>query len=206
MSSATRLAWPLVLLVLLSATPAAARAADPQGEGTVRPADSCPALFGTEAVEVANRERRARLLPTVAIDGDEVLLVHSTDWEESRPLTLAGLKLLETVREGYGATAVGLVRVAATATPSGCSPGVYAVAAGDLLGDFVRVLAVLEGLVLVEYAEGLYFVREPETETPIWFMVWRSPWKVPKPDVFQTAKPTRRSKGRRNKRRRGRRR
>lgn len=166
---------PAIILIPLLAAPAAF------GEpADVATAEECPALFGDETEHAADEVWRERVVRLVEETGDDVLIVHSAGWAWPAPLDLIGATVVATADRDDGEP-MGLLQLSPEAAPTGCRPGLYAVEAGDRLGQ-ARVLAVLDDLILVEHDGSLRYLQGGEGQPPSWRMVWRSPWRFPKPE------------------------
>ena len=194
---------PLLALVLITALPVPA---DAVAEPSPRPARDCPRVFGGEAAHEVARERRKRTLIWVDSTDEAVIVVHQADWTDARRLRIQGFELVRTLPTGRRGGRAALVRLAPDATPSGCEPGLYILRRDDFVGTQRRVIAVLDGAVLLGDADELLFLAARDTGNPELRLVWRSPWRVAKPTEPIAVGVTKRSKRKKRKRRRGKRR
>ncbi|MCA9539212.1 MAG: hypothetical protein KC620_10025 [Myxococcales bacterium] len=138
-------------------------------------ARACPDLFGDVEDRSENRAWRKRMLSWVEQRGPVVEITHSTTWKRPFYLEFAGIELMETGEQDnkrYAIIRVGADRPAAI----DCEPGDYLVHVDDALGRQGRVLAVLDGSLLIDFDGQLGYLMTAEAEPPVWQMVWRSGW------------------------------
>jgi hypothetical protein len=180
--SATGIAAP----VAARGTPAEARPAPPAEtiaaaaiDPSVPPSSSCPQVFGDPATRASNRERRAMRLRSLLLDRAEIDLVHSADWEEPARLRRQGLTLLGTPVTPDGTRRARLL----IDVPGTSCRGRYRLAVDDSLGPSGRVLAILPGLVLLEWKGQLAFLQVDGRALPSWRMTWTSPFQIQAPRV-----------------------
>ncbi|MBN2496340.1 MAG: hypothetical protein JXR96_17230 [Deltaproteobacteria bacterium] len=194
----------VVLLTVLCSLLASLRLA----AGPLGPHD-CPALLGDEQSRQENRAFRTSLLSAVSISDHAIGIVHRGDWDTPRRIRFQGLRLVET--RSRGEEALGVVELSEEGCVPGCARGAYALRADDALGPQGRVLAVLDGVVLLEHDGELRYLLAAGSPEPVWRMIWRSSWtmlKVPgqqagisSPPPAQRASPSSASKHRRGKKR-----
>ena len=169
------------------------------------PSRKCPGLFGDQSDHDENRSSRLDSLESVALTEYSIELVHMVDWETPEKVSLAGLVLKETsVDENDVPFAV--LELEDSLDGIDCKPGLYIIRVDDSIGEDVRVLAIIEKSVLVEHGDDLAYLGIEGTQDPVWRLIWRSSWKMPRvPDSsrYQQSRSPRRKTSR--KRRRGRR-
>jgi hypothetical protein len=135
-----------------------------------RTAADCPPLFGTAAERSANTRHRAQLLKAV-VPGEYVIdIVHQGDWTKPQPLRLRNVKLAAAKQ-----AATATVSVAADlAEAARCAPGEYVVRTDDKIGRKNVVLAVLDGVLLLERDGALVFLTPPGAPEPVFRLTWQS--------------------------------
>jgi len=161
--------WFLVLWLLPSA--ALARGAGEVGSRQpLLSAQECSALFGSGAVRAGNAQRRG-LLYWVDQESGGVTVAHRSDeWDEPVPIRVRGLRL-DAARAGLAVVTL----AAEGASALGCRQGRYRVGVDDNLTRAVRVLAVLDGVVLLEHRRRLVYLLAPGARDPRWLMAWSAP-------------------------------
>lgn len=153
----------------------AAVAAPPAGGGAGAP-QTCPGLFGGQALQERNAARRQQAIDWIDEDESGVTIAHTrTGWgDEPFRLTIRGLRLLGV----QGGTAV--FQVSGEAASAGhCRPGRYVVGVDSSLSRHTRVLAVLSHVVLVEHRGKLAFVAPASAPIPGWLLAWRMQGEMP---------------------------
>lgn len=159
--------FPLLLLFGLS-FPATAE------EPAPLPSSACPALFGDEAARAENRELRKERLVGVRRGEHVVEILHSdSGWRAPEQKRLPGIEVLFVGAEG----AVVLVKERWAEV---CTPGRYWLGVDDALGTEARVLALLDGALLVERAGRLLVIpaREQAVAALPVRMIWRSAYGI----------------------------
>jgi len=181
----------LALTTLSITTTALAAETEPSAIGS----ESCPRLFGDAATRAESRARRHGRLVWVLDDGEDVFVVHSTDWVPPVPIRFAGLTLLDA-----GPTSA-RIRVDEALSSPGCPAGTYVLEPDASVGPRARVLAVLDGLLLLEVKEQLRVLVAEGRPARGWRLVWRSDWHVRRPSrtTSSTTSTIRRPSARRKK-------
>lgn len=177
------------LTFFVSAAPAEAK------DGTEVPSatQGCPGAFGDEALRSDNRVvRRERLV--LAEQGPHYIdVVDTVGWSPPEAVRFRGLELLDTPT-GPGGERVAVVRLDER-FGSGCSPGLYRLRIDDSIGTGRRLVAILDGMLLIERDEpsdperqdlqappsGLEFLQtvdEAGTGRPLFKMSWRAPFDM----------------------------
>jgi hypothetical protein len=151
-------------------------------------ADACPALCGDDAAHAANRERRRTVLRFVDASQYAISVVHSEEWSEPELISFAGLRLLQTDTEHRPRQA--LIEVGGELEEFGCAEGRYVMKRDDTIGPDTSILAILDGIVLVEHLGSLRYVHVDDVAVPTFSMGWRSPWPM-NPYLFRGTTPLR---------------
>lgn len=196
-----------LMIVALLALPLAAAAQQPSSEPATiadeggEQNQSCDALTGGKATRAANESYRKRHVHRVLLEGNNVFIDHSSPSWEGPPieLVLDGLEL-DDVEQGWERASITLS--ADLARRLGCPAGKYGVQMDDALGNGVRILFVLDGILLVEAAGKLRYVAAAGVTPPTWLLAWRLPGVTVKRAVGgqrgrKRAPPRRKSKPRR---------
>jgi hypothetical protein len=167
----------LFLVVIGVPTLAAAEArsmrAGPAKVPGARAAADCPAFFGGEQARAINVERRRQLYWIDEEAGGVTIAHRSEQWDEPVPLSFAGLRLGSASQRG--AT---IELSSALAASLGCRAGHYRVAVDDSLGRRTRVLAILDGALLLERRTQLVYMLAPGARSPRWLVAWSAPGTV----------------------------
>lgn len=150
---------------------APALAADP-----IHPARVCARLFGDRADRRWHRELRTAEMVSVESRGRIVEITHGTRWHRPFYLELAGVELVATELDGPGEWSAVLDVEGEAIDDVDCPSGLYRIGRDAALGKQARVIAVLDGALLVEFEGNLAYLLTPEAEAPTWQMVWRSGW------------------------------
>jgi len=160
---------PSIIAVASLLLSGAALAAPPAGGGSLA-TQSCPGLFGDQALQQRNAARRQHNIDWVEEDESGVTIAHTrTGWgDEPFRLSIRGLRLLGV----QGGSAV--FQVSGEAASAGhCRPGRYVVGVDSSLSRHTRVLAVLSRGLLVEHRGKLAYVAPPSAAAPVWLLAWR---------------------------------
>jgi hypothetical protein len=177
---------------------------DPNWEAEAVPSRECPELFGDQDDRDENRLTREESLESVKVCKYAINLVHTADWRRPKKVQLEGLELIDICIE-EGRTPLAVLRLEEPLEEIECEPGLYIVKVDDSIGADVQVLYILENVLLLEYDGQLgYLVVEGE-KMPMWRLIWRSTWKMPRlPDSSRQSKSRtpRRSHPRRKRHRR----
>ncbi|MFH1811608.1 MAG: hypothetical protein ABIJ09_22905 [Pseudomonadota bacterium] len=158
----------------------------------VLPAAHCSAVFGEEHDRGVNRTYRRQVIEGIEVGEYCIDLLHSTDWYQPAPILYRSLSLLETRVDG-ACPAVALVQLDSDVVDVDCPSGVYALHVDDDLGASARILAILDGVLLIESDDELRYMKTTDVERPVWRLTWQSPWrfKVPKNYGKSGGKPPR---------------
>ncbi len=164
----------LLLGILLSPSLAGARSAGVSDRGeAMLSAAACPSLFGGGAARAANAKRRGQLYWIDQESGGVTVAHRSDEWDEPVPFEIRGVQL-QSAREGRAVVELS----AAGAAALGCRAGRYRLGVDDGLTRSVRVLAILDGVVLVEHGRRLAYVLASGARAPRWFLAWSAPGEV----------------------------
>lgn len=181
---------PLIIIALLSPSPEADLAPVPD---TPFSADDCEALFGDYDTWKQNTVRQALISRVEQRDG-EVELMHSAQWLRIREYDFDGLELLDTrphhpAPQLKGPPTGWLVAELdeALAEEAECPAGRYALSTSQSIGPYIRILAVLDDMVLIEHQRALGFVMTEAHAPPKWRLVWKSPFLLPRPSMGTSA-------------------
>jgi hypothetical protein len=172
---------------LAAADEPCALAADLQARSSA----ACEALFGDADEREANRRRRAELLERVTTESFAWGIVHRGDWAEPEELRFDALTLVE-ASGGDDCVPVAVVALGPEERSGGCEAGRYAIETDDSLGSDARVLAIVDGVVLLEREGRLVFLRSEAAPEPVWRMIWHPTWKLHRPYSRVPPRPTRR--------------
>jgi hypothetical protein len=164
--------FTLIAIWILPAT-GAARGAAQAREPALLAAQECPALFGDGKARARNAQRRAQLYWVEQEAGGVTVAHRSDDWEEPVPFQMRGVEL-RSARSGEASVELS----AAAASALGCRAGRYRLRADDGLTRSVRVLALLDGVVLVEHQRRLAYLRAPGAREPRWLLAWSAPGEI----------------------------
>lgn len=166
------------------------------------PAQDCPDIFGDEARQSKNKSHREEVLEDV-VDGEYCIdITYNSDWlENPQKLSFGDLCLLDTwIETGFPPFA--LIEFSPQTHSIDCPPGRYVLTADDAVGEEAQVLAILDGLLLLEYQGKLRYLKTEDSSDPeCWRLIWYPDWTIKKP-----LKPVRKQPKRRTSTRRGRRR
>jgi hypothetical protein len=177
-------------------------AAEARARGDAQPgADpECDRLFGTEADREVNEAARKRRLVLIEDGPSYIDVVQTGGWREPREIAYRGLTLKETLVDEEDAD---LAVIEVEPTLGFCEPGEYEVEVDDSIGAEGRVLAILPGIVVVQHAEELRYLRSQTYRgRPTFKVSWRSPFSI----VVESESSGKSSRSRRSARRRRRRR
>jgi len=155
---------------------------------------SCPALFGDAAsVSRVNAWRKAEIAEIAS--GEVLTIIHGVAaWRELVVHRRQGIRVVETAfLDVEGAARAdapfALLEVTAQALPAGCTSGVYAVSADDMLGDRGLVVHVDARGALVELDGRIGWLLAPATRAPRTRLVWASSSESPAEEPHLTAEP-----------------
>jgi len=149
-------------------------------DDALRTVEECPLVFGATEHREANRSRRKEALHAVWRSGKDVNVTHTARWKAPVSLGLRSLELVGTEPEGADGP-VACVRVSKRLATSRCPAGVYPVSVDTSLGAATALLAVVDGVALVEHAGRLATLSTDTAPTYIWRVSWRSSWRVARP-------------------------
>ena len=142
-------------------------------------AETCELLQDNATARRANRERRLSLLESASRGTTDFWVVHHADWTMPQPLSLPHLTLVKTVIQP-DCTPAAIVSLDVWGDKSDCLSGQYRLQVDDSVGPESRVLAIFDGVVLLEWRGELRYLTSSET-APEWHMVWHAPWTVFEP-------------------------
>lgn len=137
-------------------------------------ARDCPAVFGDEEDVEANEEYRMASLNFVWGEAPQVVIDHSSDWDEPQLTAIRSMELIETSTEGQEA----FVSLDADAEGIDCESGVYALAVDDAVGEEGLVLAILGDALLLELDGHLSYLLEEGESAPEWRVTWSSSYSM----------------------------
>lgn len=135
--------------------------------------EACPALFGDESVHEQNRTRRRALLRFIDPSPYAISVAHSAEWDEPEAVSFLGVRLVKTDISSPKRRAI--VEVSGSTS---CRPGRYVIERDDAIGQKTSVLAILDGLVLVEHLGSLLYFHSEHVALRPFSMVWSSPWPM----------------------------
>lgn len=143
----------------------------------VKPASTCPALFGTESSRASNLQARKRYLELVEPNEHLVNLTYSGPWREPSAIRFKGISLLATLGvDGQSPSA--LLDLTGVQQGLDCAAGLYEIHVDDSLGSGAHVLAIVKDAVLFERGGKLFFLTASMAQEPIFRMIWRSTWTI----------------------------
>lgn len=156
------------------------------GTNRAEPSSACSQLFGEEDEHEQNMRHRKKLLISVREGEYCIEVLHSADWEAPEEIDYIGLELIETIVDEESEPQA-LVQVFNEIDDLECDPGIYVVGVDDSIGEEARVLAILQDFVLIEEKGELKFLKTDDSVKPVWRMIWKSSWKLPKtPDASRS--------------------
>jgi hypothetical protein len=171
MVMSARLQVPLFAILLLSSSVEARSASVSRPLPDLpRPAEECPALFGGNGVRAENAKRRGQLYWVDQEAGGVTIAHRSDDWDEPVRFEIRGIQL-SSARGGSAVVELSPAGAAAL----GCRPGRYGVGVDQNLTRTARVLAVLDGVVLVERGRRLAYLLAAGARPPRWLVAWSAP-------------------------------
>lgn len=141
---------------------------------------ACPQLFGDVERHEANKARRQDALHSVWRSGKDVNVTYNARWSAPLSLGLRKLELLAALPEAPDGP-VACVRLRKPLAEGQCPAGVYPVPLDASLGSNTALLAVVEGVALVEHGGRLATLSAADAPAYTWRMSWRSPWRVARP-------------------------
>lgn len=145
-------------------------AAPPEGA----PAQSCPRLFGTASQRAANAKARTKRLHAVRTRDFSIDLLYSGDWTEPQAVSFANVSVL---RAQDGAALVEIT--ADLAMRAGCKERRYTLRADDTLGLELNIIAIVDGIVLLEKGGQLHYTKTRDRDPPVFALTWRATWRMP---------------------------
>lgn len=135
----------------------------------------CDRLFGNEEDREVNEASREQQLILVEDGPSYIDVVQTGGWTEPAEIAFRGLSLKDTVLEGQQPLAV----IEVDEELGFCEVGEYEVQVDDAVGANGRILAILPGLLLLEYGDELRYVRAQSYRgRPTFKVSWRSPFSV----------------------------
>lgn len=166
------------LIIAALVVPAASLASPPPGDSSrtapvaIATAATCPALFGSAAIQHRNTTWRARHLDWIEEEDSGVTVAHvHALWSDPVAIAPAGLTVVAIRRlRGKNAAIIQLSRELRRSLH--CAAGPYLVKADVMLGLRLRILHVLQTGVLVEAGGRLAFIAARGALAPRWLMGW----------------------------------
>ncbi len=143
----------------------------------VRPASSCPALFGTAGSRAENVKDRTRYLELVEPIEDVINLTYSGPWREPIPVRFKGITMTASLGIG-GDSPSAILEISDMPPGVSCEPGLYEIHVDDSLGSDAHVLAIVKNAVLFERDGQLFYLTARMAQEPIFRMIWRSTWTI----------------------------
>ncbi len=136
----------------------------------------CPLVFGDDGARAANELERKSVLNFVLEGGSTVVIDHSGDWTTPTPVSIRNVELVDTSTDAHG----GVARVAfdADAEDVDCESGLYPLEVDDSMGDDGRILAIFDGVVLLELDGVLRYLAAPDARVPRWRVTWSSRYSM----------------------------
>lgn len=158
-------------------------------------AAECPQIFGREREHEANQRRRVQTLHGFEPRPFAVDVVYSPPWHDPVPTQLRGVELVETDTDTCGPMAV--LSLDAGVFGSDCG-GRFAVRVDDNIGEALHVLAIADGLVLLEADGELRYLTTNTDAHTVFRMYWRAPFRLPaaRSKAVVTSTPARPTPGR----------
>jgi hypothetical protein len=150
------------------------------------PPAACQWFFGNGRSHELNRERRLHLLEAVERSDTDFWVLQRGDWTLPEPATVEYLTVVKTYSPSSAAP-MAAVRLDVPGHVSSCKAGWYLIQADDNLGPDTRVLAILDGVVLIEWLGQLRYLSTPDAAPPEWRMAWEAPFTVAHPETSSSA-------------------
>lgn len=143
------------------------------------PSSACPQLFGDEETRERNRRHRKELLLSVRRGRYCHVVLHSAQWKDPQPVDYVGLSLLRTRIDAESGPQA-LVSVSGEIAELDCAPGLYLIGIDDSIGEEARILAILREAILIEDGQELKYIKSEGAPSPVWRMIWKSSWSMPR--------------------------
>ncbi len=156
--------------------------------------DECR-LFGTDDDRATNASTREYQLRMVRPGTHYIDIVQTGSWGEPTEVSFMGFELLDTSVDSDGEP---YATVTIDDALGVCEPGEYELVVDDDLGPHARVLAVFDGIVLLELHGDLRYLRADFVrKRPVFKMSWQSSYSMPAPSSGASKSKAKRRRPRR---------
>lgn len=155
-------------------------AKDGDGTGTTNEMtwQRCSVLFGSEADMMNNKNNRKNSLISFSGKKNQYTIMHQTrNWQVPILLQIPGLKLSQIIDSGDQSYAQ--IKISnKVAKKHGCPAGIYKIKQDGKLLPNLKVLAISNNLMLLQYKGKLGYLPLNQETNPTFRMVWQSPWQI----------------------------
>lgn len=137
----------------------------------VLPATDCPALFGSPEERAARAAEREADLVSIERSPHRITIVTHAHWRQPKPIELLGVEIEATYwlenGEGIAIFAVG------PEAEVDCPVARYVAQVDRALGQGT-IIAILDGIVLLEIEEDLRYMAVRDAAPEVWTVTWQS--------------------------------
>lgn len=140
--------------------------------------ERCSLLFGNDADMMDNKNTRKNSLISFSGKKNQYTIIHQTrKWRAPILLHIPGLKLRQIVYSGDQSYAQ--IKISGKiAEKYGCPAGIYKIKLDGKLLPKLKVLAITDNLMLLQYKGRLGYLPLNSELNPTFRMVWQSPWQI----------------------------